>query len=532
MLHDPQVNTVFSGDEEQARTFLPEAFSFLQECRRSSTATESTLEIDRKQRRIEGGIITLTFHHGRAKMHIHAFPGAKKVAEKKIRRKKRRDWIEREKERGQKVYYRMYVHLDLLTKTHFNGVYAGDEISRSDITNWLVSAQWNDGVIEDVQSGSIPLMNLGGGIPHSPTWDGVYDPDAFTTVEEIVAYYETQQPSNIYGPGVIAEPLADMLFFAPLSDPNTSGNYPWTDPTAPWYLIPEYQFSLAPPGFETNNIGMCNDPTYHEILGATPYAEWHKADAHRVTRYTDGAFGCNLSYTYEYYADHPTNHKFIVSGYYSRIYGQTFNGKWQSYNATTYTNSLYAFGFPVSRAFVTSQSLNIAGQRTPIIQHGQWSNLDQTTDYGFMPGWVDMQGLCFHGEFTQWNQVKGDESAGYDALSMVNLKTTIGYGLDPFNAADMRGSEATIAAVQAFKLLTETAIVDAGGSLYDPMVVLDSRHLDQQSEFWGHTAVDIRDDDGTIASTPMYNLKLYLIPMITNWQTSKETMYSEEVDAE
>lgn len=527
--NQPQINTFLKGDKENAKRHLPVAFKLYEDYMRRAAGADGRLEQDKFSRAIDGVSYEIKMHHGQTSITVMAPPGLAEEQERGERRKARRQWIEEEKADGQELYYRIYVHLDLLTRTHYDGVYAGDEILRSDIDNWLVTAEWKGGLILDIQSASIPLMNLGGGAANSPTWDGVYDPVAQTSVEEIIAYYEGQQPSSTYGPGVIAGTLADSVFFAPYSDPQTSGGTPWTSPLSPWFLTSEYRFGGTPPGSASDNAGTCNDPIYHEIQGNPAYAEWHKADSARVTRYSDGVYGCNTAYTYDYIFDHPTNHKTTTTGYYSRIYGQRLNGTWHSHNSTTYTNSMYAFGMPLSRAFVTSQSLNIAGQRYPIIQHHQWNNLDQTTDYGFIPGWVDSEGLCFYGEFIQWNQTLGDESAGYDALNMTNLKCSVGYGLDPFSSADMRGAQ-TASTTGLFKLLVEQAIEDAGGTLYDPMTYLDSRHLDNQFEFWGHTAVDIRDDAGTICSTPIYNLKIYMIPMITQWSTRDKTYHSEEYD--
>ena len=63
MLNKPSVQTYFSGNEEYARHYLPEAFRLLENYLRSASARGDRLAIDKFQRHLKGATITVTLHH-------------------------------------------------------------------------------------------------------------------------------------------------------------------------------------------------------------------------------------------------------------------------------------------------------------------------------------------------------------------------------------------------------------------------------------------------------------------------------------
>lgn len=535
MFSQPKVNTYLHGDKRVAKQHLPVAFKLLEDYKRRYRAAEPPLEQDKFVRNINGITYEIKMHHGMTSMHVHAPVGEPEegapAGKKKIVRRKEKIQKELEKD----VYYRMVVHADVITNTsRKSGTPVITYVEKADVSSAIAFATLKDGAMVEgpttVVSSKLVLPGAG-----YTTAEAVWENG--DTQDDIAYKYDEILPSEVYGPAQLYQPHADMQLFITMYEPQGGAYpYPWNNFTSPRTLHVDYQFpQFQNPGNTQTNAGTCNDPIYHELVGGTPlptytanYAVWRRADTARCTRYfPDQAYGCSTYFNYEYnpYEGPAEIRGYWHHGYYSRVFGQIQNGRVEHHAPMTAAEGVLDVQLG---GFGHGTTDELSGQRVPCIQHHDWGTVDAPTDYGFHPGFVDSTGFCFYGETYQANQIYFDEF-NYESwvnCSVLNSRVVQGYGLDPFSG--IRDSQLQTDTTAMWNQLIEAAIVAGGGTILDATAV-DDILKGQTLAVFGHVAEDILAHEGTVISSPLYNIKMMLLPFVASSQVEKVTKtYSTE----
>jgi hypothetical protein len=529
MLNQPGVQTFFSGNEERARSYLPQAFALLTEYRRASA--NRIIEIDRFERYFGDVRIEVKVHHNQASLFIHAAVDQQPQIVQPLPRRRIRFVPDEEL----KLYdlIRLYVHVDLITETSYSSFL--DKIERSDITS-IVAACYYDpetGLVADIRTATIPyLIIFDPALPATdPTWNqpdwAALLSDVTQSLDETLAWYEQQLPGQ-YGSGTLAVSIEDAdhwILGYPCSD--AGYQHPFIDGVEEGYLYP-WQVTninfLAAPGASVQYTipGCCTNAIdgyfYHQLAANSDY-EYFRSDDYKKIKVVANEYRCDkVQGSLEHGLD-PAGPAWWVNAYGSGIYGMIYNG---------YTRDLAADGSGLrtcgcNRSKAIQYADWILANKGPIIQATMFADEQgYPNEWGFDSSWLLPSGLGFYGEAFQFNLITRS-SAGAATINagVVNLNATLGYGLDPWA---MTGIDETLWTTAAFKALLEAALVAGGATLVDPTTLSDKLSQSGLSGY-GISAVDIRSLPGTTAcDRALFNMKCYAAPITIRDQRSTTTI--------
>jgi hypothetical protein len=500
MLNKPGVQVYLHGDKSYAKTFTSKAFKVLNDYQRAAHAQDTRLTQDKLTRIIDGGAakVQVNFHHGQAEIHIWAQQAQQQVeAEQEFEEKLREEELEEEIE-----YIRLYLHADVILKTDWATRYSSQMV-RDDIVSVLVTGIWDqeNSVLDgEPEFAVIPKINMG---TESGEWAGVWQRGV--SIDQVLDYYEIQLPSK-YGKGTVSRPLNSLDFFATREQcAYDEGLQPWESYLTPIFIHGELMPDSYDSFKQTPTAGCCED-VYTEWQGSPSVNYfWIFASNIRVTRQTDGIYGCD---------DIAKFGSIGFTGYdqawafRSQVYGQIYNGALKNPQVDDIDAWFFQFG---------PHNMNTALSSGGLIVNGTtWDDPSQYNDYGFSPSWQLESGLAYYGEAFSAHviQAVGNPVTNYAAVTITNLHSSIGEGLDVF---DLKTSvalpnDATDSATSIWKQMLEIAVTEAGGTLYNP-TTLDNRLNSNDIIWFGHENVDIRTLPGTVASSLLYDLHMFAAPM-------------------
>lgn len=492
MNNKPGVNTFL--DSEQAKGYLPLAFSLLEEHLRSKP---EHLEIDRFTRIVDGAIITGIIHHGQASLHIDT--GEKKeqrdrlVLEEKGERKRRRREVEYD-------FLRLYAHVDIITNADDIGAPAWNDAGGPvNLSSALACGIYDVGSGELFDKHSAPLSQR----IFSGTWGSTSQPIGITPyanhpdwyISDAVNIYESLLPS-MYGAGVTTLNDSTPLFIAIEECSNQTDPRAFAEPSLPYLLSEVYREGSDADPYTDTITGCCVSLYHSDSL-------W-KANDYKKIRVSDSVYGCDQITVYR-------GANLNTWAFYSRGYGQIFNGAVERRvddDPVMFLTGCVGVGYLDD--YQCPRINDITGYRDyvypPLYQFRRSANFLNFS--GMNVSFRLNDGVCAYGESVQANIYRPNDRT---ARGIINLNATIGRNLTPFEPELWTLTE-TASATAAFKELYELAVITAGGFVTDPMTATADLAT-QQLTVWNNEVVDIRSLPGTSYGSPISNVKLYAAPI-------------------
>ena len=535
MLNLPGVQISWTGSEKKARSFIPFAFRILNERRGLLSSVKPSLAIDRLERHVRGAVIEIKIFNNLASIHIDAseIEVEKDVT---ISEQKREDELIEEIFREKDYFIRLYVHADVILKTSFASI--TDQLVRSDVGNALAAAIWDPDsrTIRDIRSSTIPYMNIfdpfyypPDGLWYGEDWRGMVN-SVSNDLNEIIGWYEDNLPSE-RGP---CRPVYNLTSLIPyiktfrcLDDQyippwdTDSGGYPW------------FFNSLYDPGPDANqtwNLPGCDATAFRSFRFGTDEETLRAPHYKSLWTMAPGVEAFHESYSdgLHVHADAIGEIEEFIHSYKSGIYGLIWDGLLRRKEYQEQNNAWYVPGAPRSPYIVNG--LTPLPNNGPIV-NGEWYGQGLFHDFGFENSWILPNGEMFYGEAFHMNWVECDANYVTNGLTtggIININATMGRDVPRLLPAALLARDETIDATAAFKQLLELAITTAGGFTIDPTTLNYFLRGWPSAPVGGE--VDIRSLSGTVAGSPIFNVKFYAIPLLYKDVTRTRKEFREKQD--
>jgi len=556
MHNKPGIQVFLSGDKEHARSFVPQAFRVYEQYLRDRENSASRLEDDVLKPRVPGALVRINIHKNQAEIHVHAEPPEAGADEEE----KKNELGLTLPRKNEKVFTRFYIHVDIITDNTDAGT-SFLRYNRDDVSSAVAVGIWDDATksFVDVRTKRCPYIGFlsatrfASEIERTEGWEAVFcdmTGKEGNGYENAINWYETFIPSK-YGAGSLhtsigsLQPGAAILETALKVPPDPDTWYNTTLAANNYYLHPFHPDFWFKAGTDDTNVLY-----YDDVNGcsATDFALSQNVSAGTVDEdyYSDLArkyfdltttpltAACANVQAYRYKDTSPNpDQRIHAIGYASPVFGPILNvtsvkdgygnddvgmctpvmSPWGELVLFDYFSA--CFGGALKDDWYPPQMSTVYPGVIPTTEPDPkklHSGLSEAFGgMGFLPSFPVMPDGTKIFADTMLANVRDRSAAGYELHSLVNLNLAAGKWGGLFSVKD---TPEHLLPTAALVDLYKQALVAAGGYVKDPATITDKiLEYGFSSATYGGITHDVRALPGTVAGSPILNMKVLFAPI-------------------